>query len=90
MTLTTGRIVHCIVRHVNGASIELALGWDIGNARRDFLPQRLAVAVVREESRRLPNRWEVVYILGNGRVRTYFALRVQALINKFSEERQRT
>jgi hypothetical protein len=83
MTLTTGRIVRCIVRHVNGASIELALGWDIGNARRDFLPQRLAGVVVREESRRLPNRWEVVYILGNGWVRIYCALGVRVWVKFF-------
>jgi hypothetical protein len=76
MTLTTGRIVHCIVRHVDCASIELALGWDIWNARRDFLPKGLAVTVVREESRGLPYRWEVLYILGNEGIRIYGALRI--------------
>jgi hypothetical protein len=47
---------------------------DIRNAGRDFLPHRLATTVVREESRRLPYRWEVVYILGNGRVRVQYTV----------------
>ena len=75
--LTAGRIVHRIVRHVDGASIELALGWDIRNARCDFLPEGLARTVAREESRGLPYSWEVLYILGDGRVRIYGALRVR-------------
>ena len=66
MLLTAGRIVHRTVRHVDGASIELAFRWDIRNARPDFLLQGFAITVVREESRRLPYRSEVVYILGNG------------------------
>jgi hypothetical protein len=52
--LTAGKIVHRTVRHVDGASIELAHRWDIRNASHDFLLQRLAITVVREESRRLP------------------------------------
>ena len=89
MPLTTVRIVCRIIRHVDGASIELALGWDVWEARRDFLPQRLAVTVVREESCRLPYRWEVVYILGNERVRIYCALGVRIFVKVFSEDRQR-
>jgi hypothetical protein len=49
----------------------------------DFLPQRLAVTVVREEIRRLPYRWEVVYVLGNGRVRIYCALGVWVFVKTF-------
>jgi hypothetical protein len=64
--LTAGKIVHRTVRHVDGASIELVLRWDIRNASHDFLLQRLAITVAREESYRLPYRSEVVYILGNG------------------------
>ena len=59
MPLTAGRIIHRTVRHVDGAPIELALRWDIRNARRDFLLQCLAITIVREER-------EVVYLLGNG------------------------
>jgi hypothetical protein len=66
MPPTAGRIVHRTVRHVDGASIELALRWEIRNARRDFLLQRLVITVVREESYRLPYRWEVVYVLYSG------------------------
>jgi hypothetical protein len=37
--------------------------------RQARILQRLAVTVVCEEGRELPYGWEVVYILGNGRVR---------------------
>ncbi len=80
MPLTAGRIVHSVIRHVDGASIELALGWDIRNARRDLLPQRLAITVGCEESCRLPYRWEGVNVLGNGRVRIYCALGIRVWV----------
>ena len=90
MPLTAVRIVHCIVCHVDGASIELALGWDIRNARCDFLPRRLGITVVREESSRLPYRWEVVYILGNGRVRIYCALDVRVFVKILAKSDKQT
>jgi len=50
MLLTAVRIILRIVCHMDGDSIALALEWDIRNAGHNFLPQRLAVTVVREES----------------------------------------
>jgi hypothetical protein len=41
-------------RRVDGAPIELVLEWDVRNAGRKFLPQRLSVTVIPEESRRPP------------------------------------
>jgi hypothetical protein len=67
------------VRHVDGASIELALGRDIWNATCDFGPQRLTVTVVREEGRRLPYWWEVVDVLGSGPVRIHRAFEVRIM-----------
>ena len=69
--LTAIRIVHRIVRHVDGTSIELALGWDVRDAGRSFLPKLLTSTVSREECCGPQDRWEAVYILGNGWVRIY-------------------
>ena len=79
MPLTAGRTVHRTVSHVDGASIELVHRWDIRNVSHDFLIQRLAITVVREESCRLPYRSEVVYILGNGRGKNILCTRRSGL-----------
>ena len=68
MRLTAVWITRNIVRLVDCASIKLALGCDIRNARRE-IPQCEARRVTREEGHRwLPYRWEVGNVLGNGRV----------------------
>jgi hypothetical protein len=66
--LTAVRIIHGIIGDVDGASVELAFGGYIRNAARDLRPQRLTGGVTREQSGRLPHRWEVVDVLGRGRV----------------------
>jgi hypothetical protein len=49
MRLTAVRIIHHVIRFVDGASINLALGCDVRRAGRDLIPECQALSVAREE-----------------------------------------